>query len=97
MRKVGEFFVLMLVAIPLAIWKAYCISILWGWFITPVFGMPSPSMVAILGLLIFIPLAYPVFPNESDDFAERLGKLIGQSGIVPLIGLGVGWLYHLFM
>lgn len=34
--------------------RGFVMSILWGWFVTPVFGISSPGLAACLGLSITV-------------------------------------------
>jgi|OM-RGC.v1.031168147 hypothetical protein len=80
-----------------AILKGWVLSILWGWFIVPVFHLPQLSVVAAIG--VAMALSYTVNGltsgkgnKDKDGVARILTMLLG-----PFVVLFVGWIVHLFM
>lgn len=50
----------------LYVWETLAMSIVWGWFVTPVFGIATPPMPMIFGLNILWSLfaTPPIEPKE---------------------------------
>ena len=84
-----------------SIFNGYVLSVLWGWFIVPVFSLPELTVVPAIGIAIVVSyLTYQY--NESDDddnksFGEKMAKLIAMAILRPLFVLFLGWIVHLFM
>jgi hypothetical protein len=79
-----------------AVVGAWVISILWGWFVTPTFGIPVPPLPMVMGLTLTA--GYLTRNNrtqwkdhETDTGAELVSLLIG-----PWLVLAVAWVIHLF-
>jgi hypothetical protein len=82
-----------------AAWNGVVLSILWGWFITPL-GVPSIGIAQGIGISLIIstlitPRAGRVEPKEhelSDALAHLVGWFLASLGF-----LGVGWFLTLAM
>ena len=78
---------LIIITIILAIaFKGFVLSVLWEWFITPVFGLPLLSISQSLGVALVVTSLVPT-PKESSA-----APFIG-----PAIVLVFGWILHLFI
>lgn len=81
---------------------------LWGWFITPAFSIPAPSILTIIGLR----LIYGVFSMEieqdkekeklgdDDDVRHSLFILVRNFFVLnlgKLITLAFGWAFYSFL
>jgi hypothetical protein len=75
--------------IPVLLWFGWAISILWGWFVAPVFGLPAItiSQAAGLSLVLSAMRAKLSAPKDETSFAlKALTVLIG-----PPMAVGIGW------
>jgi len=68
--------------------RGLCLSILWGWLIAPVFGLPALGIAPALGLTVFLNF---LLDHKKEQHAAA--DII----VVPLFVLGVGWVIHLFI
>lgn len=68
--------------------RGLCLSILWGWLIAPVFGLPALGVAPAIGLTLFLNLLL-LHKKEELTTADEL--------VAPLLALGVGWVIHLFV
>lgn len=81
----------------LSMWRAYCILILWGWFILPATGIPPPSMYLLVGALMTVHLMLPtrkVDSEEGDVFANYLGNVFSYGLLWPALVLLSGWIWR---
>lgn len=98
LMAVGMFAVMMVVALPAALWQAFAIQVLWGWFATPIFGIPAPSIFAIAGLwLIPNTLVAPLMRTwENQEGKKKLGTIALYWALGPAILLAGGWFYRIW-
>lgn len=82
--------------LPATAWLAYAASLLWGWFITPTFGIPVPGLWMIAGLLLVMRLPDITRPSDTDtrDLREKVNDSIATAAIAPLFLIGFGWICH---
>jgi hypothetical protein len=73
----------------LAYWRAYAISVMWGWFVKPATGIATPSIYLIAGVCITLALALPYHHDDA-----KPGDRLATSILMPLIVLGFGSLWH---
>ena len=76
------------------------LSIMWGWFIVPVFAAPPITVPAAIGLSIIIGYLtsdLSLKREVSEDTTEAVIKLIMISILKPLAYLGFGYVVTLFM
>ena len=82
-----------------SIWRGYVFSILWGWFAVPVFGLPTLSIAAAIGIAMLISfLVYQ--PQHYEDTRSDYQKIASAIGVVifyPALVLLVGWVVTLFL
>jgi hypothetical protein len=96
-------FVLGLLALSIALgsmWRGYVFSVLWGWFIVPIFHLPALGIASAIGIALVISfLTYQVSTPHGDDqgVAEKLSSNLTLSFLYPLICLLVGWVVTWFM
>lgn len=83
------------------IWKGFVLSVLWGWFIVPFFGLPELSITYAIGIsLIFGMVSGSYKPTKTKtekEALEDLGKTVTYSFLMPAFALLVGWIVTLFM
>lgn len=87
-----------LAAIVLAVvwagfWSGLAVSVLWGWFVVPVFGLPALSIAQAYGLALLVGMLThrgTKSDKDADGFAMALGRaFIGApfvAGLVLLVG-----------
>jgi hypothetical protein len=68
--------------------RGFVLTVLWGWFAVPVFGLPALGIAPALGLTVL--LNYLL--NHRKE-GQSLAGIFGGA----LAALGVGWVIHLFM
>lgn len=93
-------FLLALAAIvPGIILSGYVMTILWGWFVTPAFGLAVPSIPIMLGLSLI--LSYithqTIYTEDNREPNTMLWSALVHSLVRPLITLGVGYIIHIYV
>lgn len=84
--------------------KGFVLVVLWNWFISPVFGGPVITLIQGLGMLLTMSLITVTIkkkdcaeiwnsdPATTDDIKYEVIRAFAY-----LVGLGVGYIYTLFM
>ncbi len=70
--------------------RGLVLSVLWGWFIVPVFGLPVLGILPAFGVALIV--TYLVGYRGKKEGTTWLDVFTG-----PLITLVFGWIVHLFM
>jgi len=95
-------FVSLIVALVLgSIFNGYALSVLWGWFIVPVFHLPALTVVPAIGIAMVVGyLTRQIGPDveEKDrSSSEKMARSFAHAFFLPLFALFFGWIVHLFM
>lgn len=84
----GAIFLVALIGLPIALWQAYCLTILWGWYAPPVWGFVL-TMKDAIGLALIVGLLRMKAAGKNEpDLADRISMAI----IGPALTLGFGWI-----
>ena len=78
------------------IWRGFVLSVLWGWFIIPVFpAMPVLSIPVAIGIAIVVSfLTYQLNSKEkSDQPIQQMGVALLYPGVVLILG----WIVTFFL
>ena len=81
--------------------SGWVLSILWGWFVVPLFSLPHLSIPYAIGLGTVVSM----FKNTNMDFKKendessvmQAVRLIFKLFIPPLVALGIGWIVLQFV
>lgn len=79
-----------------AIVGAVVVSALWGWFITPTFGIAVPPLPVVAGLSLF---AHYVTYQSQSTYKDHSTNGVQDSVVgmlYPWLALFIGWLIHLW-
>lgn len=80
--------------------NGWALMTLWGWFIVPVFELPSLTIVQAIGVAMVISfLTKHTIPSmqQKRSTSEAISFLIGSSFLLPAVTVAVGFVVHLFM
>lgn len=82
--------------LPLVVLNGWAFSILWGWFIFPVFGVELGVYQAI-GLMTVVGfILQKVPPNDDDEpIEDTLIRNLVWFTTKPLVCLAMGWIYKM--
>lgn len=83
----------------IAAWRAYCIIILWGWFITPQYGIEAPKIYWLVGALMTLHMMLPIQRRYDkvgfDDFlADYIGNVVAYGIAWPALIVTSGWIWR---
>lgn len=74
----------------------YALSVLWGWFMVPLFNAPPLSIAAAIGVATIVTLLTYKMRKEDvtgDDLTPRqTGKVMLLLAAHPLFALALGWI-----
>lgn len=83
-----------------AIVNGWAFATLWGWFIVPIFSLPSLHIAEAIGVALIVSF-HPASRMKRDEIAEGLGEEIVyatmQSILYPLISVSIGWIAYQFV
>jgi hypothetical protein len=95
-------FVLSAVAIVVgSIMEGWVLSKLWGWFVSPLFGVPSLSIAAAIGFALVISMlthqSTSSDSNKDKDWTNLVAAVIAKTVFTPLMFLLFGYIVKMFM
>ena len=72
-----------------AIMRGYVLSILWGWFVVPIFGVPQIGIAQAIGVAMVVSLmTHQYVPQkEKDRWMPVITALL-----TPVFALAIGWI-----
>lgn len=89
---VGVFAVVVLSIAWGGFWTGLTLSVLWGWFAVPVFGLPVLTVWQAYGLsLIVSTLKRYKLEKNDDGFGIAMAKVLFGAPFIAGLMLGVGW------
>lgn len=83
-----------------SILSGWAMSILWGWFVVPVFNVPVLSIPAAIGLALIVSHLshqYDAASSEKRDEEETLASAIVYCLMRPIICVLIGFVVKQFM
>lgn len=85
--------IIALMVIPVALWRGYVLSVLWGWFIVPTFNAPAIGVVTAMGISLVVGMfAYHRSQKTKEGEKDTTVSDYLLNGFVsPAIALGVGY------
>jgi hypothetical protein len=99
---IGILFVMFLVIVISTVLSGFVIQIMWGWFVTPLFGILPPTVAQAIGLSLFVGLFRAVENRGqgTDDGTPKTEKIltgIFVAVVNPLVYLALGYVIALFL
>lgn len=89
--KIVGSIILILLAI---IWRGWLLTIMWGWFTVPIFGLPALTLghgCAVMLMVAFMsPINMPTDEDKKKSFVARIAFGMFTSSAL----LGFGWIVH---
>jgi hypothetical protein len=97
MEMIGKMVLWLGLFVPGLIYDGYVFSILWEWFIVPVFDLPILSVPVAMGISLVIVFCTHRSRDSDKDFWKHIYDLIGSCVIGPTIYLGIGYAIYCFI
>lgn len=92
---------LLVIIIPGSIlMHGWVLSILWGWFVVPLFHLPVLSIPYAIGLASVVSMfkGSTIIKEDKDkSFTEKIFVAIAHAFVAPLFMLFFGWIITLFL
>ena len=82
------------------VWSGFALTILWGWFMVPTFGLPQLALAPAIGVAVVVGyLTHPWRPTEDakDTKTERMVEGFAFMAMKPALALLVGWIVKQWM
>ena len=86
------------IAIAGVIWRGWVFTVLWGWFVVPLFGLPALGLSQAIGLMLVI--NYLTFHKPQPDERSLIEQIFYGAAWValyPAMVLLVGWIVQGFL
>jgi putative Mn2+ efflux pump MntP len=83
-----------------SMWRGYVLTVLWGWFVVPTFGLSALALAPAIGLAMvvsFLTHQSDATKEQEGDFSTRMARAAGYALVMPALVLGIGWVVHQFM
>lgn len=83
-----------------AAWSGFTLSVLWGWFVVPMFGLPALSVAQAYGIALVVRAAKGVdtrTEKNPDSFGVVLGKAFFLAPLISGFSLLFGWVAKSFI
>ncbi len=80
--------------------NGWVLSILWDWFVSPLFGLPPLSIAAAIGFSLvagMLTKQETQSNNEGKETSTLIAEMIAKSVISPLVILLFGWVVNMFI
>ena len=82
-----------------SIMNGWVLSIMWGWFVVPLFGVPVLKVAPAIGVALVAKMLTHQSSsksNEKKDTSETVGELIAAF-LSPMVTLLIGWIVLQFV
>ena len=86
------------VVVAASMWRGYVLSILWGWFIVPVFGLPALIIPVAIGISIIAGMltSQKTYNEATDKDAKKWLPWV-TFAVGPAVALLAGWIAQKFI
>lgn len=83
-----------------ALVSGWAMSMIWGWFVTPVFALPALTILQAYGLMLVARL-FQYLPatekKEGKTFGQIIGAGMAKNTAVAFLVVGVGYIVKAFV
>ena len=83
-----------------SIMNGWVLSVMWGWFVVPLFGVPVLKVAPAIGVALVAKMLTHQSSsksNEKKDTSETVGELIAAAFLSPMVTLLIGWIVLQFV
>lgn len=92
-----EWGVALLLILPLLYFGPWTMTVLWGWFVVPVFALPALGVAQALGLAFTISFMLSLDLKNTSQESVKPMTLVAKSYGRVLAALGLGWIIQLLV
>lgn len=98
MKALGYVTATIILMVFAALWSGYALSLLWGWFMVPLFRLPELTINSAIGIGMIVSYMSKNSSVENDDLSlsEKLIKAFSEATAKPLFAIAFGYIVHLF-
>ncbi len=93
MENFGKFIMYTIMIVLLTVWGGYVLSVMWGWFIVPVFHAPVLNIPQAIGISLMSAMLAKGRPKND----EPLYVACVEGFVFSLLFLGVGFIVKQFL
>lgn len=86
----------LVVLVAAVVFSGYALSILWGWFIVALFGLPALGISQAMGVSLVVSYMTHQVPPKTEK-ERSFGEEMLLAILKPLFALGVGWIILQFI
>lgn len=79
----------------MSVWRGYVLSILWGWFAVPAFGLPALSIPFAIGTALIV--GYLARDTGVQRKEQSFGAAAVSGFLAPVFALLIGWIVTWFV
>lgn len=83
-----------------SMWRGYVLTVLWGWFFVPTFGLPALALAPAIGVSLvvgFLTYQSDASKEQEGSSSERFAKTVAHALVLPALVLGIGVVVRQFM
>lgn len=83
-----------------AVMNGYVLSVLWGWFVVPIFNVPPLSVATAIGLSLAIGMLVKHGNSSSEkkkETSDAIIEIVSAAVFAPLFTLFIGWIVKSFI
>lgn len=82
-----------------ALLNGFALSVIWGWFMPGIFGLPELRLVEAIGVALIVSYLTHQYSDATTkhDGAEAMGYMIAHAVLKPLFAIGVAWCIKSFL
>lgn len=80
---------MLLLLFPMICLRGWVLSVVWGWFVAPLFALPELKFTPAIGLMIVVDF---LKPKELGDSDRSVAYMIGLGISNCILTLGIGWI-----
>ena len=96
----GGIIIVVVAAVGGALLSGWALSVLWGWFIVPLFNLPALPILYAIGISFVASLLHPtptIQQDKKEDNTTKIVRAIAQIVVTPLLAVFFGWIVHSFI
>lgn len=86
----GMFLASILMMVIGTLMNGWALSILWKWFVIPIFGLPALSIIQAIGISMTVGLL--ISRSSADNSKKEWTEIVGGYIAYPVLAVGIGWI-----